>query len=57
MYLEKMNAKDKKIMQTWAEAIYGCNAEDLSDKEEKMLMYHLMETHPKFMAHSGINLD
>ena len=57
MYYEKMNAKDKRIMQTWAETIYGCNAEDLSDKEEKMLVYHIMERNSNFLAHSGVELD
>lgn len=57
MYLEKMNTKDKMTMQKWAQTIYGCNADDLSDKEEKMLMYHIMDREPGFLAHRGFELD
>lgn len=49
-----MNEKDEKIMEKYAQAIYGCSADDLSEKEERMLIYHIMERDPYFLNHYGI---
>lgn len=50
-----MNEHDKKLMEKYAQAIFCCSIDDLSDKEERMLMYHVMEHEPSFMNHRGIS--
>jgi len=49
-----MNENDKKIMEKYAQAIFGCGADDLSEKEERMLIYHILEHNPDFLNHYGI---
>ena len=49
-----MNEKDKRLMEKYSQAIFGCSVDDLSEKEEKMLMYHIMEHEPSFMNHPGL---
>ena len=49
-----MNKKDMYILEKYAQAIFGCNWDDLDDKEQTMLIYHVREREPEFQNHAGI---
>lgn len=49
-----MNEKDHKLLEKYSQAIFGCSYDDLSDKEEKMLYYHVLEREPSFLNHRGV---
>lgn len=46
-----MNRNDRAILERYAQAIFGCSFDDLSDKEERMLIAHVREREPEFGNH------
>lgn len=49
-----MNKNDIKILNNYAQAIFGCDWDDLSDKEQAMLKAHVREREPEFENHFGV---
>ena len=49
-----MNKKDIRILEKYAQAIYGCQWDDLEDKEQTMLIYYVREHEPGFENHYGL---
>ena len=49
-----MNNNDIKILEKYAHAIFGCDWDDLDDKEQLMLIYHIRECEPEFENHFGV---
>lgn len=49
-----MNKHDKALLEKYAQAIFGCSADDLEDREYDMLVAHVAENEPSFLNHRGI---
>ena len=49
-----MNKKDIKLLEKYAQVIFGCDWDDLDDKEQTMLKAHVREREPEFENHFGV---
>ena len=49
-----MNKHDIQILNRYANAIFGCDWDNLDDKEQTMLIYHVREREPEFENHRGV---
>ena len=49
-----MNSNDICILEKYAQAIFGCGWDDLEDREQTMLIYHVREREPEFENHRGV---
>ena len=45
---------DKELLEHYTQTIYGCSFDDLSEKEEKMLIAHVRDREPDFENCRGI---
>ena len=53
-WLKIMNKNDMKLLEKYANEIFGCNWDDLSDDEQRMLIAHVREREYEFENHYGI---
>ena len=49
-----MSKNDMKLLEKYAQAIFGCDWNDLSDDEQRMLKAHVREREPEFENHFGV---
>ena len=49
-----MNEKDRKMLEKYAQVMFGCDFDDLSDQEETLLIAYVRAREPDFENHRGI---
>lgn len=52
-----MNKNDIRLLEKYANVIFDCNWDDLSDNEQKMLIAHVCEHNNDFENHYGIQIE
>ena len=49
-----MDKKDRELLEKYAKEVFGCNFDDLEDREEKLLIAYVRSKEPEFENHRGI---
>ncbi len=49
--MNTLNKKDIEILDRYAEVIFGCRFDDLSEQEGNMLIAHVRRREPEFQNH------
>ena len=45
---------EKEILNKYADVVFGCKYDDLSDNEQKLLVAHVRDREPSFQMRRGI---